>query len=79
MRVRNTHGAHCDGLEAGAEGVVDEKNPGVQIHLRAGLLVEIPSPVVEVPPPAGDAAPASGESEAPVEAPAEGKRAKRTG
>lgn len=79
VRVRNAHSATVCDLAPGDAGEVDEKLSGVQVLLRAGLLVEVlpPAPVeasVAVPM-ADDAEPGP-----PVDGkPAPKARAKREG
>ena len=80
MRVRNAHAAHCDGLEPGAEGEVNEQSPGVKLHLRLGMLVAVldeepDGPAAESP--ATDAPPS--EASTPVDSDTATKRSKRTG
>jgi hypothetical protein len=85
IRVRNAHGALCNGIEPGAEGEVDETRPGVQVHLRAGLLLAVLDAAPDGPP--ADSGPPAQPAESTdtatptdaTETPAEGRRARRNG
>lgn len=76
IRVRNAHGALCNGIEPGAEGDVDETRPGVQVHLRAGLLLAVLDAAPDGPP--AESTDAATPTDA-TETPAEGRRARRNG